>query len=143
MQYVALLSNFDALYAPLCRRATSPVRQAGQQHTASGTSVAHATASSSSGSSTTAAAAHASGSSAAVVVVAVPQSQQSQSQQRMQELQRLPVSHRPVRWAAMQSAAARRNEARERSAMQYEETAQRHITKYSEVRSNIMYIYLA
>jgi hypothetical protein len=108
------------------------VRQAGQQHTVSGTSATHTTASSS---STAAAAAHASGSGAAVVTL--PPSQQSQSQQRMHELQRLPVSHRPVRWAAMQSAAARRNEARERSAMQHEETAQRHITKYTEVRGTI------
>jgi hypothetical protein len=110
------------------------VRQAGQQHTASGLSAAHATTGSSS--TTTTAAAYASGSGSAA---AVPQSQQSQSQsqQRMHELQRLPVSHRPVRWAAMQSAAARRSEARERCAMQHEEIAQRHITKYTEVRSNV------
>jgi hypothetical protein len=117
----------------LCRRATSPVRQAGQQHAVNNTSATHAAASSSSPTST-AAATHVSGS---ISAAAVPQSQQSQSQQRMHELQRLPVSHRPVRWAAMQSAAARRSEARERCAMQHEEAAQRHITKYTEVRSNV------
>jgi hypothetical protein len=127
---VPSLMNVTTMHVPLRRRATGPVRQGGQQHSVSTTSAVHTTAASATSTAAAAAATHASGSTGTVVL----QSQQSQSQQRMHELQRLPVSHRPVRWAAMQSAAARRSEARERCAMQHEETAQRHINKYTEVR---------